>query len=669
MQRQHLLLLFAVPLGLLSACPPPKASCKQTGCAVGSVCNQASGQCELVGQGGGGGGSGGGGGGGQSTGGGGGGGGGGMGNDAGRDSGVDAGVDAGADAGTDAGLVDPFDDGGVFVPGDICSNAIPVTFDAGPTALLSVNLAAAQHQYEAVCNSVFGMDTDGGDPPPTRDLLFTLTLPAPKKLVVTAFDTGDSGVGQDAVLALITSPCVQFAQLACIDMADLPEVLTVDYLPAGTYTLLLENSGNGLSDQSYEVLFELFDPAPPPPNDRCSGAQQLLFDGGVASARGTTTGAFNDTAGSSLSCSRNSGVHPDVFYQVTLTQTQDVRVGISRMASSRFLPVAALTNQCGPQSRANQRGCARGFGSDFTARSVPAGTYYIVVDGDGPWTGDFGIDVTLLPPTATPPNDTCATPTVLVPNMSQVADVTLANADYQPSCAPGSSGGDVVYQFTTTMPQRATVTATGMAVDGGSIPDGVISIRAAPCDLDTNEVVCADNFGISPEVALVRDLPAGTYYVVVAAYSPVAKFGVQLTLEPVLMPPTNDSCTMPDVVTFTAGMATRRVDLGLAVPDLTPDLCAMTADGADVVYEVTIPAMQTLTVVATPGDPRLDIVLFANSPICAGINEHCVDTTISGIPETLMVPNTTAAPKTVYVVAKASELRAPGELNITFALN
>ena len=285
------ILLLSLPIALLAACGPAvKKGCKDNGCSAGSVCNPVSDACETINVGGGGGAQGGG------TGGGGGGTGGGA---------MGGGGGSTTDGGVDAGLmvVDPFDDGGVFVPGDICSYALPVEFDGGTTSTVSVDLAAASNQYKAVCNGSTG---DG------NDLVFAITLSEPKGLIVTATDT--SGNTQDGVLALVNSPCALFQQAACADNTINAEVLTLERLPAGTWYVLLENSADdAANDGTYDVQFELIDPVAGPANDRCSAAQDLTFTNGTVMVNGSTAGAFNDTIGQPLTCSAQSALAPEVF--------------------------------------------------------------------------------------------------------------------------------------------------------------------------------------------------------------------------------------------------------------------------------------------------------------------------------------------------------------------
>lgn len=778
------ILLLSIPLAFLAACGGAKKGCKETGCSAGSVCNANSGVCEVLNIGGGGGNMGGG------SGGGAGGMGGGSGGGAGGTGGGGGTMDAGMDAGVDAGVViDPFDDGGVFVPGDICTYPVVVDFDGGTASdagsaavvTVTVDLAVQTDQYKAQCNGSSGVGADA---------IFAVTLTEPKGLIVTATDT--SGKGQDAVIALVNSPCAAFNQSACVDATTQAETLTVERLPAGTWYVLLENYADDTADDgTYDVQFELVDPVAGPANDACSAAETITFMNGAATVNGTTAGAFNDTANQPLTCSARSALSADVFYTFTLTQPQDVTVTTTVPSGSSLSPAVAITTVCGQGGAMVQKGC--GTGSAFTARGVPAGTYFLVVDGNSASTGGFTVDLALAPPTPVPMNDTCATPTTLVPSVSQMVDVNAAAGDYDFSCA-NAAGGDVVYQFTTTMPQKVTLIATGM---NGA--DGVMSLREAPCDDDTNEIDCQDNaisgpeeiriqtlpagtyfvvlsaysqsagqFGLEltleppppppandtcataatlvpnmsqmvdvvaavsdytldcavpllgeavytftttaaqrvvitatgtgdsdpvlslrgapcdtamdircmndtgsfdPEVLAVNNLPAGTYYVMLASNGTEGQFGIELQLLPPVPPPANDTCAMPEVVTLTSGTAMRTVDLTAANADITSDfpMCANSANGTDVVFQVTIPAGQTLTIDATPTGFDLDLVIFVRAPMCLTTPSlGCVDDGFPGDPESLDVPNTTGAPLTVFVIVKAYDFTRLDLVDIVF---
>jgi hypothetical protein len=360
------------------------------------------------------------------------------------------------------------------------------------------------------------------------------------------------------------------------------------------------------------------------------------------------------------SCSGPGG--GDVVYQFTTTMPQKVTVTVTGMGGADSV-VSLRAAPCDVDT--NEVACVDDTISApevLTTLNLPAGTYYLLVAAYSPSSGQFGVELALDAPVLPPPNDTCSTPATLVPNMSQSVDLASANLDYMFSCS-FVSGGDAVYQFTTTQAQRVVITATGV----GSGADAVLALRSAPCD-SSMDLACVNNASPpDPEILTRNNLPAGTYYVLLGSDGTATQFGIQLVLEPPRLPPTNEDCNAPEAVTLTAGTAARTVDLTDAVADLPSDLCGTGSDGGDVVYQVTIPAMQTLTVVGTPVGTVLDPVLFARAPMCATTpSVACADMGGSGDPETLSVPNTTASPMTVFVVVKGYRLAAPGEINLTF---
>lgn len=632
------LLLLTGALAFFAACGG-KTTCKDTGCAAGSTCNPTSGMCETSGLGGGFGGGGGGGGG-----------------------GTTGGGNGTTDAGTGGGgggtmvVIDPFDDGGTFLPGDICTYAIAVGFDAGVDAdggatmmaVQQIDLSTVGDQYTASCGSSSGSG---------NDVIYKVTLTEPKGLVVTATNT--SADSQDAVLALVNSPCASQRQVTCVDDSgsSSPEVLTVPRLEAGTWYVLVDLYGTSSTPGTMDVQFELVEPGPPgPANDNCSGAQLITFANDAAMVSGTTVNAFND--GAPLSCSADAAFNPDVYYTFTLTAPHDVRVTVGTPTTSSLVPAVGITTTCGASTGA--RGCGTG-GGQFTARALQPGTYFVVVDGDGTDTGEFTLDLALLPPTAVPTNDTCAMATPLAVNASQSIDVNLLTADYTPTCAGSAAGGDAVYTFTTTQAQKVTLTAT--SVNGS---DGVLSLRGAACAMASSEVQCSDESGGgSDEILIEKNLPAGTYFVVLTAYrANLGEFGLSLALDAPVLPPANDTCAGAEMVTLTGGTATRNVDLSAANADYSPD-CRTSSTGGDVVYAVEVPGGQTLTVSAM--GMGVDSVVQINGATCdlmGGMPLECSDSTYSGDTETATTTNS-GATATYFVVIKAYSSSGPVDVTFT----
>lgn len=627
------------------------------------------------------------------------------------------------------------------------------------------------------------------------DLLYELTFPQDTGLIVTATD-GTGTQDQDLTVTLVSNPCPDFNQVACVDTLAASEVLSQERVPAGRWYVMVENYSGSNTPGAVDLQFELTPPIPAPANDACSAPTPLVVMNGTATATGTTAGALNDNGSSPLTCSFNSGRTGDVFYSLTLTQEQDVRIAVTPAMGSMFQPAVALQVDCAG-GMGSEVSCNSATPTDLFARRVPAGTYIVVVDGDSTSNGAFDMLVTLTTPPPPPMNDSCAMPTTLMPNASVMIDANNGAQDYMLSCGGNSAGGDVVYTFTTTQAQKVTLTASSM---NGS--DAVISLRGMPCDDDTAEVDCRDNTGMSAEVLTALNVPAGTYFVVLQSYYATnGEFGLSLQLDPPVLPPpndtcatpatlvpnvsqmvdlagavgdyftdcssysggdaiyqftttqpqlvvvsavggssadavleiraapcdtgtslacangtfggtetvgannlpagtyyvvlgsdftdtafgveltlsppttsfANDTCAAPETVTFTNNVATRFLDLRLAMADynaidISNTDCFDVPTGAEVVYQVTIPAMQTLTVTGV-GLGDTDPVLLEMSPMCTStVANTCADDSFTGGSETLVVPNTTASPVTTFILIKTYDATTTGDMAVTFSL-
>lgn len=608
-----------------------KPTCQTTGCAAGATCNPTSGMCETNGITGGGTGGG-------ATGGGTGGGTTGGGNAMGGGTGGGT-VDAGP-------VIDPFDDGGTFVPGDICNKAIALNFDGGVLAAADGDLSTATDQYASSC----GSSTNSG-----ADLIYSFTLTEAKGVNLAVADTSP-GMAQDLTVTLVSSPCPSFGQVDCQGTMVGTATLDVPRLPAGTWYVLVENYSDGVTPGAFTLAVELRDPAAGVANDSCATAQNIPLTNGMGMVSGTTTGALNDNNASPLSCSFASARSPDVYYSFTLTQPQDIRATLTPTMSSMLSPALSLTSTCNGTGAA-ELACDDTNPSQIIGRRLPAGTYYLTVDGDSSGSaGDFDLSLTVLPPSMPPANDTCANAATLAPNMSQTIDVNTGNRDYT-LCTSGS-GGDVVYTFTTTMAQKVTVSATSIS---GS--DAIISLRDAPCDMDTNEVACVDNEAAATETLVRPYLPAGTYFVIVQAYGAVqGQFGVSLALDAPVLPPSNDTCVSPATL---VPNVSQMVELLSAGNEYSADFSCASYQGGDAVYTFTTTMAQKVTLTATGTTTNTDPVLQLRAAPCAtGTELRCADWSSTDT-EVLNVNNLPAG--TYYVVLGGNGVDTQYGLAMTFA--
>lgn len=181
------------------------------------------------------------------------------------------------------------------------------------------------------------------------------------------------------------------------------------------------------------------------------------------------------------------------------------------------------------------------------------------------------------------------------------ADLTTAGDDYAPTCSPAArAGSDLVYSFTLTQPTAVAVTAT--PADGG---DPILSVRTEPCETSPS-VLCVDLGGnTEPETLSDPRLAAGTYYVVVDAYSAVSSSAVELTvtLSQATPPPPNDGCSGAIPLTFTNNVAVASGSTAAASNSnpagaTTPVCDPLARTGKDVVYSFTLTQPQDVVVQA-----------------------------------------------------------------------
>src|SRR5439155_23674317 len=131
--------------------------------------------------------------------------------------------------------------------------------------------------------------------------------------------------------------------------------------------------------------------------DSCQNARVLDLSSGSATVRGDTSKGVDDTR---LSCSYASSA-PDLVYTFTLDQPQRVTATATPAAGSYLIPVLAIRGDCASSLASATVACAYQLSPNdpqtVLSTELPAGKWFLWVDGDGDSAGEFLLTVKLDP--------------------------------------------------------------------------------------------------------------------------------------------------------------------------------------------------------------------------------------------------------------------------------
>ncbi len=497
----------------------------------------------------------------------------------------------------------------------------------GTPLQFSVDTRYATDDESASCNATAN----------SRELVYMLTTTAAQDIQVTA--TGASGV--NPVLYLREGTCTNTTNLACqnaTSTAGTETVISYDR-PAGTYYLVVETVGTSMGAVS--VTVNLNPPTPMPANDTCATAQALLLP---ANLSGYTTNSTHDYAVAS-GCGTATG--PDVVYEVTTTTPGTLFARVTpRTAGYRPTVSVRELAQCTSGTTATTEGCITAPAVDAAAElqvsDLPAGTWYLVVDGNIP--GSFDLQVTHSPFTPDP-NETCGSAELLTfsNGVSTLYGSTAGMTDdHQVTCSSTASAitADAVYRFSVPALQPGQTGYQARAVVRSLNFDEytpALSMRSACADdTSASQGACASSttspFSAAGFVTSSQTnnplVPGADYFIVVDGSTSTASkpgdgaYRLDVMMGPVPHP--YDACagasplpTNTPVQGTTLGAGN---DFTLAAGHYTnaagTNLSSFSFAGMDVVYAWTAPATGTATVTLIP-DPNYDpgfVVMSACAP-------------------------------------------------------
>ncbi len=220
------------------------------------------------------------------------------------------------------------------------------------------------------------------------DLAFDLELTAPSDvLLVGRFPPGDTGS-----VSLGDATCSSTGRLAC-GVSDSPVRVSRRNVAAGSHGVVLADTYGRKGSLDAWVR-----PTTPPvdvnASDSC-GAGLIVVPPSGGYFFGNTTSGLHDF---SNGCDQAfAPAAPDQILRLDLTKTQRVILDMSGSTFTTLLNVRTGATCPGAEVPG---ACHVGFGGNrsFLDRSLPAGTYWIVVDGFNGDGGNYGLDIRVVDP-------------------------------------------------------------------------------------------------------------------------------------------------------------------------------------------------------------------------------------------------------------------------------
>lgn len=490
----------------------------------------------------------------------------------------------------DAELEEPLD-------GDGCHNPLPL-FPVGQnfgTTSFQVDLEGLVHDRDTTCSYA----------QKSRDIFYSFSTSEPMNLRVRAESLAE-GLAYGPHLSVLPAGCTGAAKACLRNNWTQESVLDVVMLPPGDWVLLLdEQDVTEYYRGPFEVTVRL---EPPGPGEVCDTALPLEFPngdlGGSVTVEGDTT-EFFDTFASSCSRGGAGTVSRDVVYGFTITETMNLRVGIST-PSSTFKPSVFHASRVGDTCGYDSRLCAYvpQFAQDEIGdyAALPPGEHFLVVDAPGVHVGPYSLTAKLMPIV---PGESCddPLPLTLVNGEARVND-SIENwfPDETGSCQSLTSGEDAVYSFTTNGPRYVRATVTTDAPTSDFTPG--LYLSSGTCR--STEIDCAQSTD-SSTASIAARVDAGSHFLVVdSGLRKHGKGDYQLDVF-VGDPPQGDSCADPIPLMLSngaaGGTAVVEGDTTLFTGTLTPSCGGSPASplGRDVVYSFTTDRTLNLSATLKPG--------------------------------------------------------------------
>lgn len=560
--------------------------------------------------------------------------------DASSDSSADATVESGADAPADAAsdaLVDATADAAVSDGGSmaLCARGVDAVIAVpavGTSTTITTTLAATGL---GGMNSGLSCSTGtfGGS-----ERVFLLDVSARATVEIT---TSAALAGTDPALAIRRDCALSATEVACNDDDGGRNARVRAQIDPGRYYVLLDEYGPAASATGGDVTLTVRNVAVAP-NAACATPTTL--------SRGVVvTESIQDGLDDSMSC-RPSLNGPQHFYRYTIPAGQEASFSATPVLGSTVALVVRVYSDCASRAACLSDGVgvptspvvARIANSGASARDVIVSVGSTV----GSAMGSYTIVADHAPVPATPANASCATPTPLPTTGVAVRGTTAGATEARDSfCGVSASGARAVY-YSVTIPANQTLLASVAPTSAGFRPviRGIRSCAAAACLFDSTV------FGTTISSASYTNRTGADLSLLVAVQGRDDGERGDFELSGRLLSPSpNQTCATAIPLVVGSSLRDQAQETSTTLSSAS---CATTSNGPVLFYSLSVPAMSAMRVRATPVTPA-DPVLRVRAACGTAACEAFADSGVFGAPETVVVRNDTAAPRS-YIVELSS---------------
>jgi len=313
--------------------------------------------------------------------------------------------------------------------------------------------------------------------------------------------------------------------------------LQTGILPPGDYFLFVDSERAARRGEF--ALTVSLEPADPPGNDTCGGAEavEVPVGGGRVPIHGTLADAIGDYEADGGACAPRETSGPDVVYGFRV----DAPIGLTATVESEDLdPVVFLTSPCG---LGQALACGGGGGPLVAPLALAPGDYALVVDAPvGPHdAADFDLTLDFSP---LPAHHDCLQPAELVldeAGRGEVEGSTAMSSDSAWDAGCGGAGApDLAYAL-------LLEEAADLDLEVDTDVDLVFHLSGAACGDDL--VACG------PLPGRVHGLPAGLYHLQIDGLreGDAGPFSLHVETEPTEPREADDACREAEILRFLGG--------------------------------------------------------------------------------------------------------------------